>query len=448
MLKLIHTADWHLGRVLHHQSLLEDQATVLDQIIDYAITFQVDGLLVAGDIYDRAMPPAEAVRLLNKTVNRLAQAGIPLIMISGNHDSAERLGFAAEQLQKTGLHILSDLNRVTEPVRLQKGDVTVQVFGIPFADPERVRNQFDQPVQDYDQAHSFLVDLIQQSRDTSLPTILMSHCFVDGAQSSESEKTLSVGGSDRVSYEPMLDFDYVALGHLHGPQFRGAKHIRYAGSPLKYSFSEHKHTKGITLLSFDSSGLVAQQHLPLNSPRDLRVIEGLLDEVIAQGKEDPNIERRPQQERKKSRGEGTTTQSAEAFLYHLNGDGSEALLVSKKIKEFNDKIIELIGLSSEQFRQVMVLPQGLFRKLLLADSKDREPILSQLFQTHIYKRLEDHIKAQAAQVNRHKQAQAEQVKGILHTVDCPTREALHERLDLVKLALATHQHSFAPHLIS
>ncbi|WP_044411157.1 AAA family ATPase [Thiomicrospira microaerophila] len=170
--------------------------------------------------------------------------------------------------------------------------------------------------------------------------------------------------------------------------------------------------------------------------------EALLSEVefiFKLGANIYRIERRPEQERKKSRGEGTTTQKPEAFLYQVNDDGSEDLLVSKKIKEFNDKIIELIGLNSEQFRQVMVLPQGLFRKLLLAESKDREPILSQLFQTHIYKRLEEHIKAQAAQVTRQKQAQLEQVKGILHTVDCNKRDALHERLDLVKQALATHQ---------
>lgn len=288
MLKLLHTADWHLGRVLHHQSLLEDQAHVLEQIIAYASEHDVDGVLVAGDIYDRSMPPAEAVRLLNQTVNRFAALDVPLIMISGNHDSAERLGFAAEQLQKTGLHILSDLHRITEPVRLQKGEIQLQVFGIPFADPERVRNQFDAPVSDYDQAHSFLVEQIQQARDKSIPSVLMSHCFVDGAETSESEKTLSVGGSDRVSYEPMLDFDYVALGHLHAPQFRGDAHIRYSGSPLKYSFSEHKHNKGLTLLSFEQSGLVEQQQLPLKSQRDVRVIEGLLDEVIEQGKEDPH----------------------------------------------------------------------------------------------------------------------------------------------------------------
>jgi exonuclease SbcD len=288
MLKLLHTADWHLGRVFHHQSLLEDQAYVLEQMIAYAKDHDVDGVLVAGDIYDRSVPPAEAVRLLNQTVNRFAALGVPMIMISGNHDSAERLGFAAEQLEKTGLHILSDLNRVKEAVRLQKDDIVVQVFGIPFADPERVRNEFDTPASDYDQAHSFLVEQIQQARDKTHPSVLMSHCFVDGAQASESEKTLSVGGSERVSFEPMLDFEYVALGHLHAPQYRGAEHIRYSGSPLKYSFSEHQHKKGLMLLSFDQSGLVDQQPLPLKSQRDVRIIEGLLDEVIAQGKEDPN----------------------------------------------------------------------------------------------------------------------------------------------------------------
>lgn len=290
MIKLLHTADWHLGRVLHNQSLLAEQAQVLAHLIDYAQAQQVDGVLVAGDIYDRSMPPAEAVRLLNETVNRFAELGIPLIMISGNHDSADRLGFAAQQLQQTGLHIMSDLTRITEPVVLQKGEVRLQVFGIPFADPEQVRALYDVPVKDYDSAHTFLVEQIQQVRDRSLPAVLMSHCFVDGAQTSESEKTLSVGGSDRVSFEPMLDFDYVALGHLHSPQQRGAAHIRYAGSPLKYSFSEHCHQKGMTLLEFNAAGLVTHQHVPLRAERDLRVIEGLLDEVIEQGKQDPQAQ--------------------------------------------------------------------------------------------------------------------------------------------------------------
>ncbi|WP_006460319.1 exonuclease SbcCD subunit D [Thiomicrospira aerophila] len=287
MIKLLHTADWHLGRVLHHHSLLADQAHVLNQIMDYAVAHQVDAVLVAGDIYDRSMPLADAVRLLNQTINRFAELAIPLIMISGNHDSAERLGFAATQLHKTGLHILTDIQHVAEPVWLRKADTALQIFGIPFADPERVRHVFNQSVTDYDAAHNLLLDQVKAARDPHFPALLMSHCFVDGADTSESEKTLSVGGSDRVSYEPMLAFDYVALGHLHSPQSKGASHIRYAGSPLKYSFSEHLHKKGVTLLSFNSAGLVAQAHLPLQPLREMRVLEGTLNVLLAQGQQDP-----------------------------------------------------------------------------------------------------------------------------------------------------------------
>ena len=146
---------------------------------------------------------------------------------------------------------------------------------------------FNQPVTDYDAAHNLLLDQVKAARDPHFPALLMSHCFVDGAETSESEKTLSVGGSDRVSYEPMLEFDYVALGHLHSPQSKGAPHIRYAGSPLKYSFSEHLHQKGVILLTFDSAGLVAQQHLPLQPLREMRVLEGRLNVLLEQGQQDP-----------------------------------------------------------------------------------------------------------------------------------------------------------------
>jgi exonuclease SbcD len=267
---------------------LAEQADVLSQIVDYAQSHQVTAVLVAGDIYDRSMPPTEAVRLLNQAVNRFSALNIALIMISGNHDSAARLGFAAQQLQQAGLHILSDLSEVDQPVVLTNGELSLQVFGIPFADPEQVRDVFGEPVKDYDQAHTFLVERVRQARHRHWPCVLMSHCFVDGAQACESEKTLSVGGSDRVSFEPMLAFDYVALGHLHSPQAKGAPHIRYAGSPLKYSFSEHRHHKSVTLLTFDETGLQNQQTLPLTAKRDVRVIEGRLDEVLAQAKYDPN----------------------------------------------------------------------------------------------------------------------------------------------------------------
>ncbi len=289
-MKLLHTADWHLGRVLHHESLLDDQAHVLDQILDYIEAHDVDGLLVAGDIYDRSIPPADAVRLLDDFINRLAPLKVPIIMITGNHDGAERLSFAAKQLQDSGVHILGDLTQVGVPVVIQKEDVTVKVYGIPYADPESVRDAFQCEVKGFDEAHTYLVEQIKTVYNPQENNLLMSHCFVDGAESSESEKTLSIGGSDRVSFECMLDFDYVALGHLHSPQKRGADHIRYSGSILKYSFSEHQQKKGVTLLEFNSAGLVTHQHLSLTPKKEVRVLEGLLDEVIAQGKTDPSKE--------------------------------------------------------------------------------------------------------------------------------------------------------------
>lgn len=289
-MKIIHTADWHLGRVLHNESLLEDQSHVLEQILAYIDEHQVDALLVAGDIYDRSIPPSEAITLLNSFINRLAKLKVPIIMITGNHDGAERLSFASKQLQDSGVHILGDLSQINAPVVLEKSDVKVNVYGIPYADPESVRDVFDADVKDFDAAHTYLVDQVKASYNVKENNLLMSHCFVDGAETSESEKTLSIGGSDRVSFEPMLDFDYVALGHLHSPQKKGADHIRYSGSILKYSFSEHKQKKGITLLEFDKSGLVHQQHLPLKPQKEVRVLEGLLDEIIAQGKTDPHKE--------------------------------------------------------------------------------------------------------------------------------------------------------------
>ena len=287
-MRLIHTADWHIGRVLHSESFLESQSYVLDQILAYIEEHQVDGLLVAGDIYDRSIPPAEAISLLNGFINRLSDMNVPIIMISGNHDSAQRLSFASQQLQDSGVHILGNLKGINQPVILQKEDVKVNVYGIPYADPESVSDAFDCEVKDFDEAHTYLVEHVKAAYNSDETNVLMSHCFVDGAETSESEKTLSIGGSDRVSFEPMLDFDYVALGHLHSPQKRGADHIRYSGSILKYSFSEQKQKKGVTLLEFDSTGLVKHKHLALKPLRDLRVIEGLLDTLLEQGKTDPN----------------------------------------------------------------------------------------------------------------------------------------------------------------
>ena len=290
-MKFIHTSDWHIGRQFHNVSLLDDQRHVLAQLVDYIQSEHVDALVIAGDIYDRSIPPATAVELLDEVLNKVChELSVPVIIISGNHDSAERLRFGARQLKQAGLHIISDINKVTEPVTLEdKSGLAVNFYGIPYHDPELVRHHYDTPVRNHDEAHSFLVDTIKHSMPSSDSiNVLLSHCFVDGAEESESERPLSIGGADRVSYTPMVDFNYVALGHLHSPQYRGEPYIRYSGSILKYSFSEQHQKKGISLVELDANGKTNITSLPLTPLRDMRIIEGPLAEILESGKVDPN----------------------------------------------------------------------------------------------------------------------------------------------------------------
>ncbi|QNI02165.1 exonuclease SbcCD subunit D [Halomonas sp. SH5A2] len=290
-MRLLHTADWHLGRLFHNLSLIDDQRYVLDQLIDIIDREAVDAVLIAGDIYDRSVPPATAVALLDKVLTALcSERNLPVVMISGNHDSAQRLGFGARHLRQAGLHILSDLADIERPVTLSAKGVEVDVFGIPYADPEYVRSQLAADVRDFDSAHRYLVERINAQRHPTRPTVLMSHCFVDGGSASDSERPLTLGGAESVAWEPMQSFDYVALGHLHGPQYRGGEHIRYSGSLLKYSFSEASQRKGVTLVDIDEQGVRHIAHHPLTPRLDVRILEGELDALIAQGLSDPNAD--------------------------------------------------------------------------------------------------------------------------------------------------------------
>ncbi|MCP1314366.1 exonuclease SbcCD subunit D [Halomonas sp. 707D7] len=280
-MRLLHTADWHLGRLFHNVSLLDDQRVVLDQLIEIVDRDAVDAVLVSGDIFDRAVPPAGAITLLDDVLFELCdKRGLPVVMISGNHDSAERLRFGARHLRKAGLHILSDLGRCATPVMLAAKGVEVDVFGIPYADPEHVRSRFEVDVRDFDAAHRFLVERIDAARRPDRPTLLMSHCFVDGGTASDSERPLNLGGVESVAWEPMRHFDYVALGHLHGPQYRGGEHIRYSGSLLKYSFSEARQRKGVTLVDIDEQGTVTMDWRTLIPRREVRVLEGELETLL------------------------------------------------------------------------------------------------------------------------------------------------------------------------
>ncbi|EKO3453151.1 exonuclease SbcCD subunit D [Vibrio fluvialis] len=289
-MKFLHTSDWHLGRQFHNVSLLEDQRYVLKQLIDYLKNNAVDAVIVAGDVYDRSVPPTVAIELLDEVVSSICtDLNIPMIMIPGNHDGAKRLGFAAKQMKGAGLHIISDFEQMMTPVVLksdQAGDVAF--YGMPYNDPEQVRHHYQNSVTTHDEAHQFLCECIKAQRDTSQRHVLISHCFVDGAMESDSERPLSIGGSDRVNHEHFADFDYVALGHLHQPQKKGEEHIRYSGSLMKYSFSEQHQKKGMTLVELNDAGFVAAEHIPLSAPHDMRIIEGELDQLLEQGKTDPS----------------------------------------------------------------------------------------------------------------------------------------------------------------
>ncbi|MHC0044134.1 exonuclease SbcCD subunit D [Vibrio campbellii] len=291
-MKFIHTSDWHLGRQFHNVSLLDDQQAVLDQLIQYIENNPVDAVVVAGDIYDRSVPPTIAIELLNKVVKRICgELNTPMILISGNHDGAERLGFGSEQMKNAGLHIISNFEDMLTPVVIETASAgQVAFYGMPYNDPEQVRFAYQEPVSTHDQAHKLLAEKITEQFQPEQRNVLVSHCFVDGAIESESERPLSIGGSDRVSHEHFLNFDYVALGHLHQPQKKGEEYIRYSGSLMKYSFGEQNQKKGFTLVEIDQNGFFSAEHVDLAAPHEMRIVEGELEQVIEQGKTDPKNE--------------------------------------------------------------------------------------------------------------------------------------------------------------
>ncbi|GAA5219107.1 exonuclease SbcCD subunit D [Corallincola platygyrae] len=290
-MKFLHTSDWHLGRQFHNVSLLEEQKFILEQLVSLAEQHQVDAVVVAGDIYDRSVPPAAAVELLDKVLEELCgRLGIHVVLISGNHDSAARLRFGASRLKSGGLHIVGQLSELSQPVILEgSSGQKVQFFGIPYADPEWVRDQF--PGQDpsllktHDQAMAFMAEEIAKHKDPAMPSVAVAHCFVVGGVGSESERPLSIGGADQVRACHFEAFDYAALGHLHGPQKQGLETIRYSGSPLKYSFSEQHHQKSVVLVTMEA-GETDIQLIPLTPQRDMRVIEGELEALLVAGKDD------------------------------------------------------------------------------------------------------------------------------------------------------------------
>ena len=280
-MRILHTADWHLGRTFHQTSLLEDQEYVLHQFIQLARDAEPDAVIVAGDLYDRALPPADAVRLLGWVLEELALGlEIPTLMIAGNHDSAQRVHFASTLLSRSGLHIRGRLDRDLTPVVLEDAHGPVSFCLLPYAEPPLVREVLsDDTLHSHDAALAALTARIR-ARVSTERSVLVAHCFATGGEESESERPLTIGGAGNVETARFRDFDYTALGHLHRPQSL-APGIRYSGSLLKYSFSEAQHRKSLSMVEMDGAGAVRVEEIPLPPRRDVRIVEGSLDEFRA-----------------------------------------------------------------------------------------------------------------------------------------------------------------------
>ncbi|MCB1917992.1 MAG: exonuclease SbcCD subunit D [Rhodocyclaceae bacterium] len=281
-MKLLHTADWHLGRYLHGRSLIEDQAHVLDQLVALARECAVDVVLVAGDVFDRSVPPAEAVALLDDVLSRLvADCGIPVVAIAGNHDSAERIGFGGRVSERQGLVLRGTLDRL-EPLVLADAHGEVAIHPLPYADPVMVRAlPGNDQAGDHQQAMTGLLDDLRRGFVAGRRNVLVAHAFVAGGAESESERPLSVGGSGQVAADSFAGFDYVALGHLHRPQSIAGGRIHYAGSLLKYSFNEAAHDKSVSLVDIAADGAVTIERVALAPLRDLGVLRGGFAELLA-----------------------------------------------------------------------------------------------------------------------------------------------------------------------
>jgi len=293
-MKLIHTADWHLGRLFHGRSLTDDQSTFLDAFVGLVGDERPGAVLISGDIYDRAVPPKEAVELLDRVLSRIVlELEVPVVAVAGNHDSPERLGFGAGMLRERGLVIAGQLTASPQPLLLEDEHGQLAVHALPFAPPAEARYRYgDDTIHDHAAALEAGVARARAATPPGARSVLVAHAFVSGAATSESERPLSLGGAGDVPASVFSGFDYVALGHIHRPQRAGDERVRYAGSLLKYSFSEHDQRKSVTIVDVGAPGPDGRATLDVRQaelapPHDVRLIEGTLAELLERGRTDP-----------------------------------------------------------------------------------------------------------------------------------------------------------------
>jgi DNA repair protein SbcD/Mre11 len=287
-MRLLHTSDWHIGRSLHGADLLREQEEVLCGLADVVVAESVDVVVVAGDVYDRAVPSADATGVLDRVVGRLLRAGAAVVLTPGNHDSARRLGTFSGLLAAAGLHVRATTAGLDEPVLLRDEHGEVAVYGLPYLEPEIARHELGPGGRGagIDRSHeAVLTEAMERvRRDLFLRpgarSVVLAHAFVGGGVPSDSERDICVGGVDLVPAAVFDGVDYVALGHLHRPQTL-TERLRYSGSPLAYSFGEAGQEKQVWLVDLDATGLAGVRALALPTPRPLTVLTGTLDELLA-----------------------------------------------------------------------------------------------------------------------------------------------------------------------
>ena len=284
-MRLLHTSDWHLGRTLHRADLGPAQAAFLDHLVETVRAEQVDVVLVAGDVYDRAVPSVEAVALYDDALFRLRDAGARIVVTSGNHDSASRLGVASRLVDHAGVHVRTRPQDVGAPVLLTDEHGEVAVYGLPYLEPEAVRGLLPgEPLEGRGHAAVLgrALELVRADlAQRPARSVVLAHAWVTGGEVSESERDIRVGGVGDVSASLFDGIDYTALGHLHGAQILRPG-LRYSGSPLAYSFSEAGHTKGSWLVTLDASGLGAVELVPAPVPRRLSSLRGELPALLTE----------------------------------------------------------------------------------------------------------------------------------------------------------------------
>jgi exonuclease SbcD len=283
-MRIIHTADWHIGRLFHGVNLLEDQQYVLENFIALIKESRPDVILISGDVYDRALPPGDAVRLFGEVLTRISRdSQVPVIIIAGNHDHPERLSYAQGILSQQQVYTVGALNDFFRPIIIEDSFGPVYFCPIPFAEPSFAREYCGEDnIRDQEGAMAALTKKITAAIPRGKRKIALAHAMVLGGEVSESERPLTVvGGAGAVSLDSFRDFDYVALGHLHRPQSMGQSSVRYAGSLLKYSFSEVNHKKSVTLLEIDGEGKMSHlEEMPLGCRREMHIIKGRLPDLL------------------------------------------------------------------------------------------------------------------------------------------------------------------------